>query len=49
MRFIHLHEEIEKRPAVMRYTEAMFARPSFAKADVWTSIELLKLLHMWFD
>ena len=49
IRFIHLGEEIAKRPAVLRYTEEMFARPSFAKADVWTSIELLKLLHLWFD
>lgn len=49
LRFIHAGDEIEKRPAVLRYTEAMFGRPSFAKADVWSSIELLKLLHMWFD
>jgi tetrachloro-p-hydroquinone reductive dehalogenase len=49
IRFLHLGEDIEKRPAVLRYTEEMFKRPSFAKADVWTSIELLKLLHMWFD
>jgi tetrachloro-p-hydroquinone reductive dehalogenase len=49
IRFIHLGEELEKRPAVLRYTEEMFKRPSFAKADVWTSIQLLKLLHMWFD
>jgi glutathione S-transferase len=49
VRFIHIGEEIEKRPAVARYTEQMFARPSFAKSDVWTSIELLKLVHMWFD
>ncbi|MFO0651216.1 MAG: glutathione S-transferase family protein [Polyangiales bacterium] len=49
LRFVHVGEEIARRPAVLRYAEAMFARPSFAAADVWTGVELMKLLHAWFD
>jgi glutathione S-transferase len=49
MRFVHLGEEIEKRPAVARYTKAMFERPSFEKADVWTRIDPLKFIHQIFD
>lgn len=49
MRFVHLGAEVEKRPAVARYAEAMFHRPSFAQADVWASIDALKLLHQMFD
>ena len=48
MRFAHLGEEIEKRPAVARYTRAMFERPSFEKADIWASIDPLKLIHQIF-
>lgn len=47
--FVHLRDELEKRPAVRRYAERMFARRTFREADVWTHVELRELLHLWFD
>lgn len=49
LRMIHLDEEIARRPAVLRYAEAMFARPSFEAADVWKGMKLSKLLQLWFN
>ncbi len=49
LRMIRLGDELARRPAVLRYAEAMFARPSFEAADVWKGVKLTKLLHLWFD
>lgn len=48
MRFIRLHGELARRPAVSRYYAAMAARPSFAAADIWPSLNPLKLIRQMF-
>lgn len=44
MEFVRLGREIAKRPSLARYYEAMRARPSFAAADVWRSLHLLRMI-----
>lgn len=44
MRFIRMGAEIARRPALARYAAAMFGRPSFRAADVWTRLDPLKLI-----
>lgn len=44
MEFAGLGAEIPKRPALARYWRAMQARPSFATADIWTKLQLLRLI-----
>lgn len=48
MRFIRLHAELARRPAISRYYAAMAARPSFTAADIWTSLNPLKLIRQMF-
>ena len=45
MRFIRLHDELARRKAVSRYYAAMAARPSFTAADIWPSLNPLKLIR----
>jgi glutathione S-transferase len=45
MRFIRLHAELARRPAVARYYAAMAERPSFKAADIWPSLNPLKLIR----
>jgi glutathione S-transferase len=44
MEFAGLGAEIPKRPALMRYWNAMQARPSFAAADIWTKFHIFRLI-----
>ena len=44
MEFTGLGGEIAKRPALARYWRAMQARPSFAAADIWTRMHILRLI-----
>lgn len=44
IRFVALGAEIARRPAVARYMAAAEARPSFAAADIWTRLSLLRLI-----
>jgi tetrachloro-p-hydroquinone reductive dehalogenase len=46
--FIRRRAEIDRRPAVARYAAAMFARPSAKTADLWLSLDPLKLVRQWF-
>lgn len=48
MRFIRLHAELARRPAIARYYAAMAARPSFTAADIWPSLNPLKLIRQMF-
>lgn len=47
--FLHKEDEIRSRPAVHEYWERVRARPSFAQADVWTSLRPGKILHMLWE
>lgn len=44
MEFAGLGAEVAKRPALMRYWQAMQVRPSFAAADIWTRFHVLRLI-----
>ncbi len=44
MEFAGMVAEITKRPALARYWDAMQARPSFAAADIWTRLHVLRLI-----
>ena len=44
MEFTGLGAEIVKRPALARYWRAMQMRPSFAAADIWTRLQVLRLI-----
>ncbi|WP_407174613.1 glutathione S-transferase family protein [Bradyrhizobium sp. STM 3562] len=44
MEFAGLGERIPQRPALARYWRAMQARPSFAAADIWTKLHVLRLI-----
>lgn len=44
MEFAGLGTEVTKRPALTRYWQAMQARPSFAAADIWTHMHVLRLI-----
>ena len=48
MRFIRLHGELARRPSVSRYYAAMAALPSFTAADIWPSLNPLKLIRQMF-
>lgn len=43
--FTGLGPEISCRPALLRYWQAMQARPSFAQADIWTRFHPLRALR----
>ena len=45
MAFAGMEEEIAGRPALMRYWQAMKARPSFAAADIWTRLHVGRLIR----
>src|SRR6476659_7549080 len=42
--FVGMGAELQKRPALARYWRAMQARPSFAAADIWTKLHVLRLI-----
>lgn len=42
--FIRQNDELERRPALLRYVNAMKARPSFRAADLWDRIRPMQLL-----
>ncbi len=44
LRFIRRGAEIARRPALARYAAAMFARPSTKTADLWLTIDPIKLV-----
>jgi glutathione S-transferase len=44
MEFVGMGAELQKRPALARYWRAMQARPSFAKADIWTKLHVFRLI-----
>ncbi len=44
MEFAGLGAEVAKRPALTHYWQAMQARPSFAAADIWTRMHILRLI-----
>jgi glutathione S-transferase len=44
MEFVGLGAELRKRPALARYWRAMQARPSFAPADIWTKLHVVRLI-----
>ncbi len=44
LRFIRRGAEIARRPALARYAAAMFARPSTKTADLWLSIDPIRLV-----
>lgn len=44
MEFVGLGAELQKRPALARYWRAMQARPSFAPADIWTKLHVIRLI-----
>jgi ganglioside-induced differentiation-associated protein 1 len=44
MEFVGMGAEIAKRPALARYWGAMQARTSFAAADIWTRLHVLRLV-----
>ncbi len=44
MEFAGLGAEIPRRPALMRYWRAVQARPTFAAADIWTKLHVLRLI-----
>ena len=44
LHWVKLAPEIARRPNVARYAAAMFARPSFERADVWLRLKLLPML-----
>ncbi|MGH6714662.1 MAG: glutathione S-transferase family protein [Bradyrhizobium sp.] len=44
MEFAGLSGQIPKRPALARYWRAMQARPSFAAADIWTRLHVVRLI-----
>jgi glutathione S-transferase len=44
MEFVGMTEEIDRRPALLRYWRAMKARPSFAAADIWTSFHVGRVI-----
>lgn len=48
MRFIRLHAELARRPAITRYYAEMATRPSFTTADIWPSLNPLKLIRQVF-
>jgi glutathione S-transferase len=45
MEFVGMSSEIAKRPALARYYAAMRLRPSFAAADVWTRLHLVRMVR----
>lgn len=47
--FVRKEDEIRSRPAVHEYWERVRSRPSFAQADVWTSLRPGKILHMLWE
>jgi glutathione S-transferase len=44
MEFVGLGSELQKRPALARYWRSMQARPSFAAADIWTKLHVIRLI-----
>lgn len=44
MEFVDMGAELQKRPALARYWRAMQARPSFAPADIWTTLHVFRLI-----
>ena len=44
MEFVGLGAELQKRPSLARYWRAVQARPSFAAADIWTKLHVLRLI-----
>lgn len=44
MVFVGMVAEINKRPSLVRYWNAMQARPSFAAADIWTTMHVSRLI-----
>jgi glutathione S-transferase len=44
MEFVGMGGELLKRPALVRYRQAMQARPSFAPADIWTRLHVIRLI-----
>lgn len=43
--FAGLSDQIPKRPALARYWRAMQARPSFAAADIWTKLHVVRMIR----
>lgn len=44
MKFAGFEDEVDKRPALSRYWLAAQSRPSFAAADIWTSLHFGRLV-----
>jgi glutathione S-transferase len=44
MEFVGMGAELQKRPALAHYWQAMQARPSFARADIWTKLHVFRLI-----
>ncbi len=44
MEFIGLGSELAGRPALLRYWRTMQARPSFAVADIWTRVHIVRMI-----
>jgi len=44
MEFVGLGEEMKRRPALAAYWARMQVRPSFAAAEIWTSVHPLRLI-----
>jgi glutathione S-transferase len=44
MEFVGMGAELLKRPALARYWRAVQARPSFARADIWTKLHVFRLI-----
>lgn len=48
LHWVRLDGEITRRSTVARYAEAMFARPSFGRADVWRRLKVLAMIRQLF-
>jgi glutathione S-transferase len=44
MEFVGMGAELQNRPALTRYWQAMQARPSFAPAEIWTKLHVFRLI-----
>ena len=45
MEFVDMEKEIDSRPALVRYWRTMKARPGFAAADIWTRMQVGRLIR----
>lgn len=45
MLFVGMGSEIDRRPVLTRYWNAMTARTSFAASDIWTSLQIGRLIR----